>query len=89
MGTNSGTFTLTYNMQTVPDELTVYYEGEFVWGTDGLVSGSDTVQLTFNGASNIVQFTLSAPNSGTAWSFFASCPVPTTTPPVMSVITAN
>lgn len=43
MWTNSGTFSLSYQMYSIPDQLTVAYEGATLFTTDGLVSGSRTV----------------------------------------------
>lgn len=78
MGTTSGTFTVTYTMFTIPDELIITYEGATLFTTGGLVSGSNTVQVSFSGSTSMVQFTLRAPEAGTFWEFTASCPDGTT-----------
>lgn len=71
---SSGTFLVTYNMFPIPDQLDVVYEGEVLFSTGGLVSGSSSVQVPFDGASTVVEVTITAPLDGTAWNVFVGCP---------------
>lgn len=72
-----GVFTVSYQMYTVPDELTISYEGAVVFGTGGLVSGARTLQVSYGSAtstSTVVTVEVNAPRSGTAWTVSVSCP---------------
>lgn len=72
-----GMFEVFYEMYTVPDELTIYYEGSTVFTTGGLVSGSRTLQVSYGSAmstSTVVTVEINAPRSGTAWIVAVSCP---------------
>jgi hypothetical protein len=72
---SSGSFPVTYQMYTVPDQLYITYEGSRIFDTGGLVSGSRSLNVTFNGTSTIIEATINAPISGTAWDVFIGCPV--------------
>jgi hypothetical protein len=71
----SGTFPVSYQMYGIPDSLSIEYEGNTIFNTDGLVSGSNSANVNFNGTSTIVQVTIDAPLSGTAWDVFVGCPI--------------
>lgn len=74
LGRDSGTFSLTYEMFSVPDALEVRSSsGAVLFSTGGLVSGSKTVNVPFSGG-RIVFIVLSAPNQGTAWNYSLGCP---------------
>jgi hypothetical protein len=70
----SGTFTVTYNMYSIPDQLDISYEGETIYTTGGLVSGTGSQAVTYAGNSTTISVLLTAPNSGTAWEFSVQCP---------------
>lgn len=70
----SGTFEVSYQMYTVPDSLSVYYEGSQIFSTGGLVSGGATTLVNFAGRSTIIQVTIDAPLDGTLWDVFVGCP---------------
>ena len=70
----SGTFQVKYEMYTIPDELTVQYEGKTIFSTGGLVSGASTASVSFAGTSTKIQVIINAPNAGTAWDVFVGCP---------------
>jgi hypothetical protein len=70
----NGTFPVSYEMYTIPDQLFIDYEGQRIFDTGGLVSGSGTADVTYSGTSTIIQVTINAPNSGTAWDVFVGCP---------------
>lgn len=70
----NGTFPVSYQMYTIPDQLYIEYEGQRIFDTGGLVSDSGAADVTYSGTSTIIQVTINAPNSGTAWDVFVGCP---------------
>jgi hypothetical protein len=74
LGVSSGTFSVTYEMYGVPDQLFIVYEGQRIFDTGGLVSGGATLNVTYSGNSTLILATISAPNSGTAWDVTIGCP---------------
>lgn len=71
----SGSFPISYQMYTIPDQFYITYEGTRIFDTGGLVSGGSSTNVRFNGTSTIIEATIFAPNSGTAWDVFVGCPV--------------
>lgn len=71
---SKGTLRVWYDMYYIPDEMTVVYEGQIMWGTGALVSGEKTVNVNIDGTDNFVYVVMNAPRSGTAWRFEVSCP---------------
>jgi hypothetical protein len=75
-GASSGTFSFTYDMQTVKDQMRVYYEGKELLDT-GCVSAGTTESLSIAGSDTFVVVEVD-PNcegtTGTAWSFSITCP---------------
>jgi hypothetical protein len=70
----SGTFTATYDMYSIPDQLDIFYEGVIIYTTGGLVSGTGSQAVTYAGNSTTISVLLTAPNSGTGWVFSVQCP---------------
>jgi hypothetical protein len=70
----SGKFEVTYDMFTVPDELTITYEGNDIFSTGGLVAGARTTTVSYAGNSTVIQVTINAPLDGTQWDVFVGCP---------------
>jgi len=70
----SGTFPLSYEMFTIPDQLDVFYEGNSLFSTGALVSGSQDLNIAFSGSSTLVQVRVTAPLDGTAWQVYVGCP---------------
>ena len=70
----SGSFPVSYNMFNIPDGLDIFYEGQTIFSTNGLVSGSNSVMVSYNGSSTTVRVRISAPNPGTAWDVSVGCP---------------
>jgi hypothetical protein len=61
-------------MYSIPDAMTIRSgSGSVLFTTNGLVSGSSTVNVTFSGG-RFIYVTLNAPNSGTAWDYLIGCP---------------
>jgi hypothetical protein len=74
LGQDSGSFSLSYQMYSIPDKLEVMdTKGTVLFSTNGLVSGSQTVNVPFSGG-RIVFVVVSAPTSGTAWDYEIGCP---------------
>ncbi len=71
----SGTFPVSYQMYTIPDSLSIEYEGNTIFSTGGLVSGSNSANVFFSGTSTIIQVTIDAPLDGTVWDVFVGCPI--------------
>ena len=72
----SGTFQVSYEMYSVPDQLFIKYEGQTIFDTGGLVSGGNSASVNFNGSSSIITVTIYAPNAGTVWDVHVGCPSP-------------
>ena len=74
-----GQVSITYQMYSVLDRLDCYYKGVPVATTAGLVSGTGTLTWAYNhapGDPNGAQVSVSAPQSGTAWTYTIGCPTP-------------
>lgn len=75
MGQTAGNISLWYEMYFIEDEIEVFYEGERIYWSGGLVQGQRSVQLSFGpGQSQLIVVRVSAPYSGTAWKFSITCP---------------
>jgi hypothetical protein len=75
LGQTSGTFDFFYNANAIPDQFDVRYEGDIVFTTGTLVSGSATVAVTYGpGASTVVEVTVTGPDASTAWDYTVFCP---------------
>ncbi|MES0334839.1 MAG: hypothetical protein SFH39_00555 [Candidatus Magnetobacterium sp. LHC-1] len=80
MGSNSGTFTFSYNTYRIKDDIVVSYEGKTLYDTD-CVGARDSVDLSFSGSSSIIKIAVTpncAGDKNTAWDFSitaATCPI--------------
>lgn len=74
MGRTSGTFTFSYNAFSIPDQFDVSYEGKIIYTTGAPVSGSNTVSITYAGASTNITVVVTGPQSGTQWEYTVNCP---------------
>lgn len=77
LGKTSGTFTFSWDMLSVKDQMKVLYDGKELIDT-GCVSGAGSMDLQYAGADTLVTVEV-IPNceggtSGTQWSFVVSCP---------------
>lgn len=74
-GTATGNCGIIYDAYTVTDQFELWYDGEIVATTGGLVSGQGTLEFEktteFPTAATVV---VTAPNSGTAWEISGICP---------------
>jgi hypothetical protein len=76
LGQPSGTFSVSYQMYSIPDQMDIEYEGVIIYTTGGPVSGSpnpNPTPVSYNGMSNFITVTMTGP-SGTAWDFTIGCP---------------
>jgi hypothetical protein len=79
LGLTPGLVRITYDMYSIPDRLDCFYKGVLVASTGGLVSGTGTLQWTYAptpGDPAWCLVTVSAPQSGTAWTYTIHCPAP-------------
>lgn len=72
MGTSSGSVSFRYEAYSIPDAFEVKVGGSTVVQT-GMISGSGTQSFQLNGSSQVV-VAVSAPQSGTAWTYNLTCP---------------
>lgn len=72
LGKTEGSFTLSYDMYTIKDAMTVIGGGRTLFTTGGLVSGRRSMTLTYEGDASVI-VNLSAPESGTQWTFTIGC----------------
>jgi hypothetical protein len=72
LGISNGKFDISYDMYSIPDAMTIILSGQQVYSTGGLVSGSGSRTITYAGATTAI-VTVSAPTSGTAWTFTIGC----------------
>ena len=77
LGNNPGTVTIQYHMENIPDQMDVYYDGQLVATTNGLVSGEGTISWVYtpqNGKPDFCIVIMTAPNDGTSWTYYIRCP---------------
>jgi hypothetical protein len=80
LGQTSGTFTFSYDAQTVPDKFDIYLgtgtSGTLLYSTNVPVSGANSVQVPYSGNANIT-VVVTGP-TGTLWSYIVTCPTTAT-----------
>ena len=77
LGERSGMVVIHYDMATIPDEITVTYDNVVVAGSNGLVSGENSIQFKYTalpGKPTYCVVNISAPGDGTKWSYLLNCP---------------
>jgi hypothetical protein len=77
LGMTPGLVRITYDRYSIPDRLDCYYQGALVATTGGLVSGSGELSWTYEAqlvASTWCLIVVSAPQSGTGWTYLMNCP---------------
>lgn len=77
LGPTPGLVSIAYQMYSVPDRLDCFYKGILVATTGGLVSGAGTLIWAYNpghGEPHWCLVIVSAPQSGTAWTYTITCP---------------
>lgn len=75
-GTGTGTVGINYESFSIPDQFEIFYDGELVATTGGLVSGNGT--LTFEKTERLptsATVRVTATQGGTAWNMSGICPI--------------
>ena len=72
VGTGMGTANFYYNAYSIPDAFTVTTSSGTKFTTQGLVSGSNSVDISINDEP-VVFINVSAPRSGTQWEYTLGC----------------
>jgi len=76
MGKPEGTFTLSYEFYTVPDQIHVLYDGKVIYKTS-CTGGSQSVNIPYSGSSTDIAVEVwgdCSSEGDTAWDFNVSCP---------------
>ena len=77
LGEKSGTVIIEFDMNNIPDELTVLYDNNIVARSSGPVSGKNSVQFQYTalpGKPTYCIVNISAPDNGTTWHYLLNCP---------------
>lgn len=77
LGNRSGVIRLQYDMQNIPDQIKVIYDGVEVAASDGLVSGAGILNWNYTaklGKPDFCIIELSAPGADTIWEYLLNCP---------------
>ncbi|MBY0426156.1 MAG: IPT/TIG domain-containing protein [Cytophagales bacterium] len=77
LGAFPGQVSVDYEMYSVPDQMDIYYNGQMVASTGGLVSNAGKLTFYYNanpGEPTICNIRMYAPLDGTAWNYQANCP---------------
>lgn len=77
LGNSPGIVVVDYDAQNIPDEFIVFYDGNIVASTNGLVSHEGSLTWEYNPNSGKPDFCIvkvSAPNYRTNWSCLVNCP---------------
>ncbi|WP_151734139.1 PKD domain-containing protein ['Paenibacillus yunnanensis' Narsing Rao et al. 2020] len=77
MGAARGTVKLTYNMNSAPDRLDVYYQNQLLASTNKEVAGSGTLTFSYNPVGGITQIkvVVTSTANSTQWDYLVNCPV--------------
>jgi len=79
LGPTPGLITIGYDMLSIPDKLSVTYNGRVVATTSSLVSGKGMLRWYYYpqpGAPQFCTVNVSAPEDGTVWQYSLGCPAP-------------
>lgn len=79
LGETAGVVSLQYNMFSVPDMAEIFYNGNLVATTGGLVSGTGTLTFAYpgpgNGNDSFCMVRITGNNNSTGWNYTMGCPV--------------
>lgn len=77
LGPDAGRLDVNYTMYSVPDMMEIFYEGQLVATTGGLVSGNGTLSFFYPGPprATTCMIRVTGPD-GTAWTYTMNCPTP-------------
>jgi hypothetical protein len=77
LGSSGGIVTVNYDMQNVPDQIDVLYNGTLVASSKSLISGEGSLSWRYNpikGGPTYCIVRISAPEDGTVWTYNLGCP---------------
>jgi hypothetical protein len=77
LGSDPGIVNITYNMQIIPDKISIYYDGKLVASSGKLVSNTGSVSFYYpaeKGKPTYCKVILYAPEDNTSWSYHIGCP---------------
>ena len=77
IGSRSGVVEIIYDAMTIPDEFNVFYDGQLVASSSGLVSGQGSFRWNYNaqpGKPDYCIVEVSAPQNNTEWEYLVNCP---------------
>jgi hypothetical protein len=77
LGSSSGKVVIEFDMKNIPDEIKVYYDGQLVASSSGLVSGYNKLQWFYDAKTNKPTYCIveiSAPGDNTEWEYVLGCP---------------
>jgi hypothetical protein len=75
LGNKPGKVVVDFNMNKIPDELTIYLDDAIVASTNGLVSGPASIEFNFDPAKNkSCTIKVKAPQENTEWEYLVNCP---------------
>lgn len=77
LGNTGGKVIVEYNMQTIPDQMTIYCNNEIVAESNGLVSGFGQISFDYTpkyGNANFCKVVVNAPQINTSWQYLVNCP---------------
>jgi hypothetical protein len=78
LGSAAGVVNISYEMYDIPDQMDVYYNGNLVATTGGLVSYGGVLSFFYPGTGpSSCTVRMYAPNEGTAWDYSVACPINT------------
>ncbi|MEJ5964223.1 hypothetical protein [Pedobacter immunditicola] len=78
LGAKSGKVALEYDTKSIPDEINVFYDGQLVLSTNGLVSSFGQLAWEYKaepGKPDYFVVEVSAPTEDTAWEYIVNCPL--------------
>lgn len=77
LGGQSGRVLVQYDMQHIPDEIKVIYDGQVVVASNSFVSGVGLLEWQYQAGANRPDFCMvevSAPSNNTVWEYLLNCP---------------
>lgn len=77
LGKRNGVVIIEYDMKRLPDEINVYYDNVVVASSNGLVSGSNSIEFKYKAKAGKPTFCIvkiSAPYNKTEWEYLLNCP---------------
>lgn len=75
LGNKSGKVIIDFDMNSIPDEMIVYFNNQEVASTKGTVKGKGSLEFDFDAAkSSSCKVIVKAPQNNTEWKYIVNCP---------------